>query len=149
MEDQHRDVIEHIKGRLRAKQADKSLHDQKVLSDRDVLGKGLDIFWTAFRKAIGELCEQVGRETGIALVCRFNGDELNVSRPNSPYAFNAQLGKAPPYEVVISGRNSFRHNATVRIILDETQLDTIVTMEETFTSASQVAGKAITELVLA
>jgi len=148
MEDQDRDLIGHIKGRLQHKQG-RLLRDRKVLSDRDVLGKGVNSFWNEFRKAMGEICERLSRELGISLSCKWNGEELNVTRPNTRYVLNAKLGNSPPYEIVISGIGGLRYAATVRIVLDDSQLDWLAMVDENPAYARQVAGKAIEELVLA
>jgi hypothetical protein len=80
MEDQDRDCIDDIKGRLkqaghplpdkkgasngeaRPKRAGQLLRDKKVFSDGDILGKSLDCFWCEFGEAMDELCRRLSLE---------------------------------------------------------------------------------------
>jgi hypothetical protein len=148
MEDLDRDFVAHIKGRLQFKQESETLKAKKALSDRDILGKGLDRFWNDFRKAMGELCERLSRELGISLWCTWNGEELNVTRPNSRSILRAAVGAAPPYEIRISGIDGFYYEATVRIVLEDSQLDWLAETDGGPTPARQVAAKALEEFLL-
>ena len=149
MEDQDRDFISHMRDCLRSRQQGDILHDRKVLGDRDILGKGLNHFWNDFRKAMGELCERLCREFGLSISCRWNGNELNVTTPNKHCRLNAEVGSAPPYEVVITGRDGFRYQAVVRIRLEDSQLDWIAVSDDAPTSARKVASQALEAFILA
>ncbi len=148
MEDQDRDLIADIKMCLQQKQEGQSFRDKKVLSDRDILGKGLERFWRDFRKAAGELCERLSAETGIALSCRWNGETLNLTRSKSQYGISVTLGDAPPYKIFISGINGLHYTSEVRIILEDSQLDWLAESSGSPISARQAAGNALKALVL-
>lgn len=149
MEDQDRDFIAHLRDRLISRQESATLHERKILGDRDILGKGLTHFWNDYRKAMGELCERVCREFDRSLSCRWNGNELNVTAPNKRCRLNAEVGSAPPYEVVIAGRDGFHYQAVVRIRLEDSQLDWIAVLDETPTSARRAASQALEAFLLA
>jgi hypothetical protein len=148
MEDQGRDFISHMKGALRQKQQNMELRAKKALADRDILGKALERFWNELRKVMGEICEQLSREVDISLSCKWNGEALSVTRSKSRAILNAKIGSAPPYEVIFWGENGLSYAATVRIILDDSQIDSMPVIDDAPTSARQVAQKAIEALVL-
>lgn len=145
MEDQDRDFIERIKSRLQLKREGTLLREKKALSDRDILEKGANTFWSEFRKAIAELCDRVSRETGVTLSCRWNGEELNVNRPNTRHALTARLGSCPPYQIAIVGA----YAATVSIVLEDSQVDWLAVIEGSPAHARKIAAAAIESLVLA
>ena len=148
MEDQDRDFIAHMRDRLLSKQESTNLHDKKVLGDRDILGRGLNYFWNDFRKVTGELCERLCREFGLSLSCRWNGSELNITTPNKRSRLHAEVCGGLPYEIVLSGRDGFQYRAVVQIRLEDSQLDWIAVLDESPTSARQVASRALEAFIL-
>ena len=148
-EDQDRDFISHVRGRLEAERSHEMLCIKKIVGDRDILGKGLEHFWNDFRKATGELCERLSREFGLSLSCRWNGKELNVTSPKKHGCLSATRGDAPPYEVVLLGHDGFRYSATIRIRLDDSQLGWLVVLDDSPTSARKVASHALEAFVFA
>lgn len=146
-EDFDRDFVVHIRERLHNKQEQATLRAKKALSDRDILGKGLNHFWNEFRKVMGEVCERMTREFGISLSCKWNGEELNVTRSNSRSILNARVGAAPPYEIRITGIDGLHYEATVHIVLEDSQTDWLAEMDGGPISARKVAWQSVEALV--
>jgi hypothetical protein len=147
VEDLDRDFVAHIRDRLQLREESAALRAKKALSDRDILGKGLNRFWNDFRKVMGELCERLSREFGISLSCRWNGEELNVTRPNSRSVLNAKVGTGPPYEITISVVDGLHYEALVRIVLEDSHTDWVAQIDGSPTSPRKIAGKSLEEFL--
>jgi hypothetical protein len=88
-------------------------------------------------------------ETGIFLSCKWNGEELNVTRSKSQYGISAALGGAPHYTIVISGVGGLRYTEEIRIILEDSQSRGIPVADGNPAYARQTVCRALKALVLA